>query len=115
VLDGTTSGKLPEAGRRPPPAGRPFAADRLSALAEQLATDAVNARLREDTDTFERCAAQLADAPGTPGWQRIVDQYLLAALLHEVTTSWRQGWQSAELVRHVNRMAGDQHVVMAPT
>ena len=72
-------------GHRPPPAGRPSAADRLTALAEQLATDAVNARLRADTDTFERCVAQLADRPGTPGWQRIADQYLQAALLHDPT------------------------------
>jgi Protein of unknown function (DUF2786) len=100
-------------GRRPPPAGRLSAADRLSALAEQLATDAVNARLREDTDTFERCAAQLADGPGTPEWQRIVDQYLHASLLHEVTTGWRQGWQPAELVRHMSRMADDWHARMA--
>ena len=100
-------------GHHPPPADRPSAADRLTALAEQLATDAVNARLREDTDTFERCAAQLADRPGTPGWQRIADHYLQAALLHQVATAWQHGWQPAELVRQVTRMADEWHALMA--
>jgi hypothetical protein len=100
-------------GPRPPPADRPSAADRLSALAHDLAADAINARLREDTDTFERCAAQLADRPGTPGWQRIADQYLQAALLHQVTTAWQLGWQPAELVRQVSRMADEWHALMA--
>jgi hypothetical protein len=107
------AGQAAGANHRPPPAHRPSAADRLSALAHDLATDAINARLREDTDTFERCAAQLADRPGAPGWQRIADQYLQAALLLEVTTAWRQGWQPAELVRQVTRMADEWHALMA--
>jgi hypothetical protein len=107
------AGQEAGASHRPPPAGRPSAADRLTALAEQLATDAVNARLREDTGTFERCAAQLADRPGSPGWQRIVDHYLHAALLHEVTTAWQRGWQPAELVRQVSRTADEWHALMA--
>jgi Protein of unknown function (DUF2786) len=101
------------AARQAPPAGRPSDADRLMALARQLASDAVNARVREDADTFERCAEQLADGPGTPGWQRIADQYLHAALLHEVTTGWRRGWQPAELIREVSRMADEWHARMA--
>lgn len=105
--------QAPGPGRRPPPADRPSAADRLTALADQLMTDAVNARFRKDTDTFERCAAKLAARPGTPGWPRIADQVLLAALVPEVTTAWRQGWQPAELVRQVSRTADDWHAVMA--
>jgi Protein of unknown function (DUF2786) len=99
-------------GHRPPPADRLSAADRLTALAEQLMTDAVDARFRKDPDTFERCAARLADRPGTPGWQRIADQVLFASLLPGVTAAWRQGWQPAELVRQVSRMADDWHAVM---
>jgi Protein of unknown function (DUF2786) len=105
--------QAPKSGRRPPPAGGRSAADRLSELAEQLVAGAVNARFRQDTDAFVRSVAQLADRPRTPGWQRIVDQFLLASLLNEVTAGWRQGWQPAELLRHVSRTAEDRHVVMA--
>src|ERR1700733_9813608 len=101
------------AGHRPSPADRLSAADRLTALAEQLMADAVTARFRKDPDMFERCAAQLAERPGTPGWQRIADQVLFASLLPGVTAAWRQGWQPAELVRQASRMAGDWHAVMA--
>jgi hypothetical protein len=107
------AGQAAGAGHRPPPADRLSAADRLTAQAEQLMTDAVTARFRKDPDTFERCAARLADRPGTPGWQRTADQVLFASLLPGVTAAWRQGWQPAELVRQVSRMADDWHAVMA--
>jgi Protein of unknown function (DUF2786) len=96
-----------------PRADRPSSAERLPALAEQLVDDAVHARFHEDTDAFQRCAAQLADRPGAPEWRRTVDQTVFASLLSAVTTGWRLGWQPAELVRHVGRLAGDGHAGMA--
>jgi hypothetical protein len=101
------------AGHRPSPAGRPSAAARLAAQAEKLVSDAINARLRQDAETFQRSAAQLSDNPGTPGWQRIAEQALLAPMVPEVTAGWRQGWQPAELLRHVSRTADDWHAAMA--
>jgi Protein of unknown function (DUF2786) len=95
------------------PAHRPSAADRLAALAEELVSNAITARFRDDTATFQQCAAQLAHRPRTPDWQRIADQELLASLLHAVTTGWRQGWQPAELVRHVGREADTWHADLA--
>jgi len=103
--DGTT--------HRPPRAERPSAADRLTALAEQLVTDAVHARFHHDTGEFERCATRLADQPGTPGWRPVADQALFGCLLRAVTTGWRRGWQPAELVRHTGRMADDRHAGIA--
>jgi hypothetical protein len=108
-------GTRPADGRThwPPPGDRPSSADRLPALAEQLVADAVHARFHEDADAFQRCAAQLADRPGAPGWRRTADQALFICLLHAVTSGWRLGWQPAELVRHVGRVADDRHAGMA--
>jgi hypothetical protein len=97
----------------PPPADRPSSADWLPALAEQLVADAVHFGFYKDTEAFKRCAAQLADRPGAPGWQRTVDRALFGCLLRAVTAGWRLGWQPAELVRHVGRMADDRHAGMA--
>jgi hypothetical protein len=77
------------------------------------AAAAITARFRDDTATFQQCAAQLAHRPRTPDWQRIADQELFASLLHAVTTGWRQGWQPAELVRHVTREADTWHADLA--
>ena len=96
-----------------PPADRPSSADWLPAQADQLVADAVHACFHDDTDAFRRCAAQLAGRPGAPGWQRTADKALFGFLLRAVTAGWQLGWQPAELVRHVGRMADDGHAGMA--
>jgi hypothetical protein len=94
-------------------AHRPPAADRHAALADELVADALKARYRDDPGAFQQYSAQLVSGPGAPGWQRIADRALLAYLVHAVTNGWGQGWQPAELVRHVSRMADQRHAGMA--
>jgi len=100
-------------GHRRPTADQGAYGDALAALAGQLATEAVHARFHNDTVVFQGCAAQLAEAVESPGWQRIVDETLSRCLQGAVTTAWRQGWQPAELVRHVRRALDDRHAGMA--
>jgi Protein of unknown function (DUF2786) len=89
--------------------GAPSAAAR----AEQLVSDALQALADGQHDVFVRCAAQLAERPGQPGWQRAVEQELLLSLLRAVTGGWRQGWQPAEVVREISRQFGARHARMA--
>jgi hypothetical protein len=52
--------------------------------------------------------------PGRLTGRRLLTGHpLLASLLRAVTIGWRLGWQPAELVRHVGRMADDRHAGMA--
>jgi len=76
-------------------------------------SDALQAQLDGQPDAFAQCAAQLAERPGEPGWQRAVDRELLASLLRAVTAGWRQGWQPAEVVREIGRQFGSRHATMA--
>jgi hypothetical protein len=116
------------AGARPQPSAGPRAQDRAgarpqagdpadgaaaAARAEQLVSDAVAALFDGQHDAFVRCAAQLAERPGEPGWQRAVEQELLLSLLRAVTGGWRQGWQPAEVVREIGRQFGARHARMA--
>jgi Protein of unknown function (DUF2786) len=98
--------------RRPAP-GAPFSRDGLATLAEQLAAEAVNARFHGDTGALTRYAARLAEVSEPAGGQRVVDETLFRCLQTAVTLGWRQGWQPAELVRHVRRVLGDAHAGMA--
>ena len=76
-------------------------------------SDALQARVDGQHDAFAQCAAQLAERPGGPGWQRAVERELLASLLRAVTAGWRQGWQPAEVVRELGRQFGSRHASMA--
>ena len=76
-------------------------------------SDALQARLDGQHDAFVRCAAELAERPDEPGWQRAVQQELLDGLLRAVTSGWRQGWQPAEVVREIGRQFGARHARMA--
>jgi Protein of unknown function (DUF2786) len=102
-----------------PAAARPQAGDpgdgapSAAAQAEQLVSDALQALFDGQHDAFVRCAAQLAERPGEPGWQRAVEQELLLSLLRAVTGGWRQGWQPAEVVREIARQFGARHARMA--
>jgi hypothetical protein len=84
-----------------------------AARAEQLVSDALQALVDGQHDAYVRCAAQLAERPGEPGWQRAVEQELLLSLLRAVTSGWRQGWQPAEVVREISRQFGARHARMA--
>ena len=101
------AGARPQAGD--PGDGAPSAAAR----AEQLVSDALQALVDGQHDAFARCAAQLAERPGEPGWPRAVEQELLLSLLRAVTSGWRQGWQPAEVVREIGRQFGARHARMA--
>jgi hypothetical protein len=82
-------------------------------LAEELVSEAVHAQFHGNQDAFGRCAAQLADMRGVPGWQRVVERALIASLVGAVTTGWHQGWQPAEMVRQVGRQFGARHARLA--
>jgi hypothetical protein len=82
-------------------------------LAEELVSEAVHAQFHGNQDAFGRCAVQLADMRGVPGWQRIVERALIASLVGAVTTGWHQGWQPAEMVRQVGRQFGARHARLA--
>jgi Protein of unknown function (DUF2786) len=84
-----------------------------AAQAEQLVSDALQARLDGQHDAFVWCAAELAEQPDEPGWRQAVEQELLASLLRAVTSGWRQGWQPAEVVREIGRQFGARHARMA--
>jgi Protein of unknown function (DUF2786) len=101
------AGARPQAGD--PGDGAPSAAAR----AEQLVSDALQALFDGQHDVFVRCAGQLAERPGEPGWPRAVEQELLLSLLRAVTSGWRQGWQPAEVVREISRQFGARHARMA--
>ena len=111
----------PSAGARPyvqsgarPPAGDPGDGGlSAAARAEQLVSDALQARLDGQHDAFVRCAAELAERPGDPDWQQAVEEELLASLQRAVTSGWRQGWQPAEVVREIGRQFGARHARMA--
>lgn len=82
-------------------------------FAEQLVSEAVHAQFHRDQDAFSCHAAQLADMPGIPGWQRAVDRALLASLVLAVSTGWHRGWQPAEVVRQAGRQFGARHARLA--
>ncbi len=109
------AGARPEAlaGARPQADDPGHGALSAAAWAEQLVSDALQARLDGQHDAFVRCAAQLAERPDEPGWQRAVQQELLDGLLRAVTSGWRQGWQPAEVVREIGRQFGARHARMA--
>jgi hypothetical protein len=83
----------------------------VAARAEQLVSDALQARTDGQAGMFAGCAAQLAERPGRGGrdWQRAVERELLASLVRAVTAGWRQGWQPAEVVREIGRQSGARH------
>jgi hypothetical protein len=70
--------------------------------ARQLVALAVDALRRGGEAQLEAALAELAE-PGVPGWGRAVDRALFSGLERELTRSWQQGWQPAELVRVVAR------------
>jgi Protein of unknown function (DUF2786) len=102
-----------------PASARPQAGDpgdgtpSAAARAEELVSDALQALFDGQHDAFVRCAGQLAERPGEPGWQRAVEQELLLSLLRAVTSGWRQGWQPAEVVREIGRQFGARHARLA--
>src|SRR5208282_2224148 len=102
-----------EAGPRPQADDPEDGALSAAARAEELVSDALQALLDGPRDVFARCAAQLAERPGEPGWQRAVERELLVSLLRAVTGGWRQGWQPAEVVREIGRQFGARHARMA--
>jgi Protein of unknown function (DUF2786) len=94
-------------------AGPGYSRPSEAAQAEQLVSQAVHSQFYGDPDELTRCATQLAARPASASWQRTVDSVLLASLLRAVTAGWRQGWQPAELVRHVGRQFSARHSRLA--
>jgi hypothetical protein len=70
--------------------------------------EAVYALCHGDEESY-RGFVRLLATEHEPGWTRTVSRTLTAALRVSVTNAWRQGWQPAELTRHVGRELGAGH------
>jgi len=83
--------------------------EELIALAVGLA---VNALEDHGTTAFAEVLHGLASQP-RPGWTDTVSKQLVGYLRRSVTAVWQAGWQPAELVRHLDREAGESAAQMA--
>jgi hypothetical protein len=94
---------------QPSPAEQPSQRE-LAALG---VAEALQALAHGRPDQLEVWVDALAGQPQVPGWDTTVSRELVSYLRVSVTGAWRQGWQPAELVRHVGREKGDAHARMA--
>jgi len=74
--------------------------------------EAVAAVRRGGQDAYGKHLDQLA-VERTPGWTQAVSRSLVEYLRLSVTNAWKQGWQPAELARHVGRELSAAHAAMA--
>jgi hypothetical protein len=75
-------------------------------------SEALDALAVGSADVFRTLVAALASQL-RPGLDAAVSRELVGCLRASVTAAWRQGWQPAELVRHVSREMGAGHAQMA--
>ena len=83
--------------------------EELISLAVGLALDALE---DDGTTAFAEVVHGLASHP-RPGWTDTVSKQLVGYLRRSVTAAWQAGWQPAELVRHLDREAGEPAAQMA--
>jgi len=78
----------------------------------ELAVEVIGEAMRtvgtSDHDVYSSSLTQLADER-TPGWTRAVSEVLVEFLRVSVRAAWRDGWQPAELARHVGRELSAEH------
>jgi hypothetical protein len=101
------SAQSAQAPRRPAPGHVPPDAE----LAARVAAEAVRALCAGDQGGFDRCLARLADSRRRE-WTQAVSGCLTGALRHSVTAAWHNGWQPAELARHIGRELSGTHALM---
>lgn len=78
-------------------------------IAEEIISDAIQARHREHGSELKRCRTLLTDGPGGNTGVLVVNHALLTVLLRDVKQSWERGWQPAELVRLTRREHTARH------
>lgn len=80
-------------------------------LAAAAVGEAVHALCAGHQDVFDGCLALLADSRERE-WTLAVSRCLTDAMRASVTSAWRNGWQPAELVRHIGRELSGPHTLM---
>src|SRR5688572_14589877 len=80
-----------------------------SQMAEQIISEAIQARHRRHAGELKRCRSQLTDGTGGTAGVHVVNRTLFTLLLREVRLAWERGWQPAELVRMARREHTARH------
>jgi hypothetical protein len=79
--------------------------------ASELVGAAIEAVCAGDERTYRSCLDQLA-AERSAQWTQAVSRVLVTGMCSLLAHAWRNGWQPAELARHVGRELGAAHTAM---
>ncbi|HTU76827.1 MAG TPA: DUF2786 domain-containing protein [Trebonia sp.] len=96
---------------RPPGSGGPGTGPSQAEEISSLISAARRASEAGDEASFNRAVDQLT-AERVPGWGKAVSRTLVDLMRLTVTQAWKNGWQPAELARHVGREATAAHASM---
>jgi hypothetical protein len=75
-------------------------------LGQLMVASAIQAQHEQDDDEFRRLVLLLAEGPGGPSGQSVVDHVIVDYLQGGVSHAWMRGWQPADLTRIAERRLG---------